>query len=64
MQRTWNITEIAQIAKTIAAVGPNADFAAGVYALAFALNAPVQLPERREPMPLIIVDANGQEVTR
>lgn len=47
MQRTWEIKEIARIAQTLAAVGPNPDFAAGVYALAFALNAPVKLPAQR-----------------
>lgn len=44
MQRTWEIGEIGRIAETLAATGPNADFAAGVMALAYALNAPVRRP--------------------
>ncbi len=63
MQRAWNVNEIGRIAEAIAAVGPNADFVAGVYALAFALNAAVQLPERREP-PAVVVMIDGSEVTR
>lgn len=64
MQRTWEIKDIGRIAETLAAVGPNPDFAAGVCALAHALNAPVRLPERRESVAVVMIDANGREVAR
>jgi hypothetical protein len=64
VQRTWEIRDIARIAETLSGVSRSAEFSAGVLALAYALNAPVQMPERREHLSLIIVDANSQEVTR
>lgn len=63
MQRTWEIGEIGRIAETIAAVGRSAEFAAGVLALAYALNAPVRLPALREPVAVVAIDGVGQEVT-
>ena len=64
MQRTWEIGEIGRIAKTLATIGPTPDFAAGVLALAHALNVPVQLPERREAAVVVVLDANGREVAQ
>lgn len=60
MQRTWEVTEIGRIAQTLAVVGPSADFAAGVLALAHALNAPVRLPERRDPESAVVVIEAGR----
>ena len=42
----WHKDDIGQIALTLAAVAPSEDFAAGVLALAHAVGAPVELPER------------------
>jgi hypothetical protein len=64
MQRTWSIGEIGRIAQTLVAVGPTPDFAAGVLALAHALNAPVQLPERRESAVVVVIDDGGRELAR
>jgi hypothetical protein len=56
----WHKSDIGQIASTLVAMAPTADFAAGVLALASALNAPVRLPERYEPQAVIEI----VEVTR
>ncbi len=60
MQRTWEVTEIRRIAETMAAVGRSDEFAAGVLALAYALNAPVRLELRRAMS--VIVDVPAQEL--
>jgi hypothetical protein len=46
-------------------MAPSEDFAAGVMALAHALGADVQLPPRRDVVPVVVtIDANGREVAR
>jgi hypothetical protein len=64
MQRVWSIGEIGRIAETLAVVGPTPDFAAGVLALAHALNAPVQLPKPNDIAAMTIVIDSSLEATR
>lgn len=54
-QSVWHRSEIAQIGQTLIAMAPSLDFAAGVAALCHAVGAPVRLPERREPAPVVVM---------
>ena len=58
----WVSSDIGRIAEGGIARSPAWDFAAGVAWLAGQLNAPVKLAERREPVAVVVLDANGREV--
>lgn len=62
-QSVWSKTDIARIGATLITLAPSWDFAAGVAALCNAVGAPVRLPERSAPAPVVVIDANGREVT-
>lgn len=55
----WQSSDIARIAAGGVAIAPSLDFAAGVAWLAVQLNAPVRLPERSEPAPVVVVIDDG-----
>lgn len=60
-QSVWHKDDLAQIGRTLVAMAPSWDFAAGVAAMCNAVGAPVRLPERSEPA-LVVIDVPGQEV--
>lgn len=61
----WQSSDIARIAAGGVAIAPSWEFAAGVAWLAGQLNAPVRLPERSEPAPVVVViEATAQEVCK
>lgn len=62
-QSVWHRDDIAQIGKTLVAMAPSWDFAAGVVALCSAVGAPVRLPERPAP-PAVMIEATAQEVCK
>jgi hypothetical protein len=56
---------VCSAARVLLVMAPSEDFAAGVMALAHALGADVQLPPRRDVVPVVVtIDANGREVAR
>jgi hypothetical protein len=63
-QQTFDVGTIGQIAQAMIYTARSMEFAVGVAALAAALGAPVQLPERPAAMPAVVIDAPDQEVTR
>ena len=63
-QSVWHRDDIARIAATLMALSPSEDFAAGVVALAHAVGADVQLPRRRDPLPVVVTIDSGREVAR
>lgn len=63
-QSVWHRDDVGRIAATLIALSPSEDFAAGVMALAHAVGANVQLPPRRDVVPVIVIDAAGREVGR
>ena len=58
----WHVGDIRRIAEGGVILAPSWDFAMGVAWLAGQLNAPVKLPERREPVAVVVLDANGREM--
>lgn len=58
----WHSADIRRIAEGGILLAPSWDFAEGVAWLAGQLNAPVKLPERRESVAVVVLDANGWEV--
>ena len=63
-QSTWHKRDIGQIGQTLVDMAPSLEFAAGVAALCQAVGAPVQLPERRGPVAVVVIDSDGQAVAR
>lgn len=55
-QSVWHKDNIAQICATLIALAPSWDFAAGVAAVCNSLGAPVYLPERSEPEPVVVIE--------
>ena len=63
-QSVWHKDDIGRIAQTLIALAPSEDFIAGVMALAHAVGANVQLPPRRDVVPVIVIEAAGREVAQ
>ena len=53
-QSAWHISDIGRIADTLIAMAPSEDFAAGVWALARAVGAPVSQPRRETARDMIV----------
>jgi hypothetical protein len=59
-QSAWHVSDIGRIADTLIEMAPSEDFAAGVWALARAVGAPVRLPDIAPP-PVVTVEVYRDE---